>query len=137
MNDLFRTFIAIKIYPESRLLNLYEELQTTLPDEAIKWVEPENLHLTLRFLGDTATKQIEDVKEILSKTSQHFHLFQFRLKGLGYFRKNGQPNVLFAKVEEGEPLQRLFLYLDKLLTEVGFEGETREFRPHLTLARIK
>lgn len=137
MSNLFRTFIALKICPENILQNLYEELQTALSGEAIKWVAPANLHLTMKFLGDTTMEQVEEVKGVLNKIGQHFYPFPFQLKGLGYFKNGGQPKVLFSKILGLEPIQQLFYELDRSLAEVGFEIENREFKPHLTLARIK
>ena len=137
MSDLYRTFIALKIHPEPKLLDLYKEMQDTLFDEAIKWVESMNLHLTLKFLGDTSAEQIEKVKEILNNISHHFYAFQFVLKGVGYFKSNGQPRILFTSVVDSGPMQQLFSDLDISLAKAGFEREGRGFKPHLTLARIK
>ncbi|HKI90055.1 MAG TPA: RNA 2',3'-cyclic phosphodiesterase [Draconibacterium sp.] len=137
MSDVYRTFIALRIHPGNILQHLLNELQETFSTEAIKWVEKENLHLTLKFLGDTTVEQLEEIKEILKKTRKHFQPFHFQLKGLGYFKSNGQPRVLFAGIEDFESLKQLVSDLDESFAKVGFEKEKREFKPHLTLARIK
>ncbi|HKI88921.1 MAG TPA: RNA 2',3'-cyclic phosphodiesterase, partial [Draconibacterium sp.] len=137
MSELYRTFIALKIHPENKLLHIFNELRTTLAGEAIKWVGPENLHLTLNFLGDTSEMQLKMVEEILHKTANHFHPLQFQLRGLGYFKTNGQPRVLFAGIHNFELLQQLASDLGNSLSEIGFEEEKRGFKPHLTIARIK
>lgn len=137
MSNAYRTFIALKIYPEDKLAGLFNALKSELSGEALKWVEPDNLHLTLKFLGDTNAEQVEEVKEILFQTASQFSGFQFQLKGLGYFKSNGQPRVLFAKIENFESLKQLVDSLQESLEEIGFEKDERAFKPHLTLARIK
>jgi len=137
MSDSYRTFIALKVHPEEELMHLFRDLQAELSGEAIKWVEPDNLHLTLKFLGDTTAEQVDEVKEILLQTVSQFSAFRFQLKGLGYFKSNGQPRVLFTDIENFEPLKQLVNALQVPLKEIGFEKEKRAFKPHLTLARIK
>ena len=67
MSDSLRTFIAVKIEPQAELIELIEHLKKIFEKEKIKWVEENNLHLTLKFLGDTSPTQVEEVKNILLK----------------------------------------------------------------------
>mgnify|MGYP006305370679 CR=1 FL=1 len=97
----------------------------------------DQFHLTLKFLGVTPPEKISEVKKALRRVGEHFPAFDFDLKGIGYFKKNKQPRVLFAKIERDEMLKQLAEEIDFLLSELGFEPETRTFKPHLTLARIK
>lgn len=137
MPELIRTFIAVKIEPQPLLLQLLTHLKEIFDHEKIKWVEKDNLHLTLKFLGDTSPVQVEQVKTILEETCQNFSSFQFDLKGVGFFKRNRQPKVLFVKIEKNEILKQLTAEIDAKLSELGFEKEQREFNPHLTLGRIK
>ena len=137
MPDLIRTFIAVKIEPEPDLLQLIKHFRKTLENEKIKWANENNLHLTLKFLGDTSPVQVERVKSILEETADNFSSFRFDLKGVGFFKRNRQPRVLFVNIEKNIILKQLAAEIDAKLSELGFEKEKREFNPHLTLGRIK
>jgi 2'-5' RNA ligase len=137
MTDWLRTFIAIDINPSPLLIQILNELQNKLSAEPVKWVNPGNLHLTLKFLGDTLPSQVDEVGEELNQVSKLFSSFSFDLEGLGFFKNKGIPRVLYAAIKEGEVLQQLAVEIDSRLAIIGFEPETRPFNPHLTLARIK
>lgn len=137
MEKLLRTFIAVKINPENELLDQLAALKEDLGDEAIKWVEENNLHLTLRFFGDTTADQVAKIKSILDDVAQNHGSFKIELKGLGFFKRNRQPQVLFAKIVDVEKLRLLAGEIEDRIGEAGLEKETRKFKAHLTLARIK
>lgn len=137
MPESIRTFIAVKIEPQPALIKLLGHLKKTFDHEKIKWVEKNNLHLTLKFLGDTSPVQVEQVKTVLRETADNFSAFQFDLTGVGFFKKNRQPKVLFVNIEKHEILKQLAAEIDVKLSVLGFEKEQREFSPHLTLGRIK
>jgi 2'-5' RNA ligase len=75
-----RTFIAIKITPEKKLLDVFSTLKQSLAGELINWVAGNNLHLTLRFLGETSQVQVTEIVKLLESISEHFQPFQFELK---------------------------------------------------------
>ncbi len=137
MNKTIRTFIAIKVNPEPKMVELFQELKSKLADEAIRWVELNNLHLTLRFLGDTTSVQVQEVSRMLDEISNEFQSFKFNLTGIGYFKNKGQPRVLFVNIENDEALKLEAQQIENRVQQLGFEREDREFQPHLTLARIK
>ncbi len=137
MNDLLRTFIAVKIAPEKKLQEMFIYLKESLRDEQIKWVNENNLHLTLKFLGETSVRQTEEIKAKLELISRDFQTFPLILKGLGFFKSKRQPKVLFAQIENANQLKAIALAIDESLLELGFEPEKRKFSPHLTLARIR
>lgn len=114
-----------------------KDLKNKIPDEPVKWVSPNILHLTLKFLGDTLPSQVDEIGEELNQVSKMFSSFSFQLEGLGFFKNKGMPRVLFVNIKEGEVLQHLAAEIDNRLSKLGFETETRQFNPHLTLARIK
>lgn len=137
MTDLLRTFVAVKVEPSPVLIHIMKNLQMALRGEQVKWVEPNNLHLTLKFLGDTLPSQVDEIGEELNQVSKMFSSFSFELEGLGFFKNKGMPRVLFANITEGEILQQLAAEIETRMLKLGFEPENRPFKPHLTLARIK
>jgi len=137
MTDFLRTFVAVKVEPSPVLQETMKDLKQKLAGEQVKWGEPNNLHLTLKFLGDTLPSQVDEIGEELNQAAKMFSAFTFRLEGLGFFKNRGMPRVLFVPVNEGEILQQLAAEIDNRLTTLGFQAERRPFKPHLTLARIK
>ncbi|NCB09831.1 MAG: RNA 2',3'-cyclic phosphodiesterase, partial [Bacteroidia bacterium] len=135
--EYLRTFVAIKIQPEKMLVQLFSRLPKEFFAENIRWADPAQLHLTLKFLGETSPVQAEQTKLILETVAAQFAPFQFTLSGLGYFKNQGQPKVLYAGIDDSGILQKLAQETDHQLAGAGFEKETRGFHPHLTLGRIK
>lgn len=137
MKETIRTFIAIKINPEYKLLTLLGQLKRKLEGESIKWVEPDNMHLTLRFIGETTFDQVKKISELLENVSKMHHAFDFKLGKPGYFKSGKQPRVIFLNIENDTILKKIVTSIEDGLVELGFEREQREFKPHLTLGRIK
>jgi len=137
MTNTYRTFIAIKIQPRPKLIALIDHLKKKLEGEKIKWVETSNLHLTLKFLGDTRTDEIENVKLCLQRVSAENAKLQFDLAGLGCFKNKGNPRVLFSGIRNAVNLKKLAASIETEIANYGFEREIRNFKPHLTLGRIK
>ncbi len=132
-----RTFIALKIKLNDRLSRVVEQLKKELWREQIRWVDEQNLHLTLKFLGDTSPQQIEKVKEVLAELTGKYDPFSFRLGQIGYFKHGGTPSVLFLRISESETMNALAGLINVKLEDLGFEVEPKAFKPHLTVARIK
>lgn len=137
MTSSLRTFIAVKIVPGPSLVRLVSHLKQSLHEESVKWAEGNNLHLTLKFLGNTSSRDTEKIKAILNTICSSSPPFQFVLEGVGYFRKNRQPRIIFLNIKKEEALKKLTAGIERQLSPLGFEEETRPFRPHLTLGRIK
>lgn len=132
-----RTFIAVKVAPSAMLTEVMNKLRSELKGEEINWVDPDKLHITLFFLGDTAEDEIVDVKDMLSDISNDFASFTFSLNSLGMFPHRENPRVIWAGVDESDELDWLQGMISDELEYMGFESDNREFRPHLTLGRIK
>ena len=132
-----RTFIAIKIIPEKKLLDIFSTLRKSLEGEAISWVDTKNLHLTLRFLGETSDDYVLKIKRLLDNISLNYHRFQFNLKGVGFFKGKNQPRVLFLSVENDLLLKQLIAEIEEMVVSTGISREEKSFNPHLTLGRIK
>jgi 2'-5' RNA ligase len=137
MKKTLRTFIAVKIQPKPKLITLIDDLKKEFSGEKIKWVEASKLHLTLKFLGDTTNDQVEIVKRCLKSVSEEHKEFQFDIAGLGFFKNKGIPRVLYARIINSDELITLAGSVENKLEKVGFKKELRNFKPHLTLGRIK
>jgi 2'-5' RNA ligase len=130
-----RIFIAIKIESSASLLKILEEIKTCLNREKIKWVNPDNLHLTLTFLGDTEEILISKIKAALDniKSGQ----FSLELNSLGVFKNINSPAVLWVGIMNNKIMTDIKNAIDLQLSKVGLSLEARVFKPHLTIARIK
>jgi 2'-5' RNA ligase len=132
-----RTFIAIKIHPGEKMRMILDYFKQTLSGEKIKWVSPEIMHITIAFLGDTEEKIIPSISEKINRISQDFSPFELMFRSTGVFKNMRDPRVIWIGTEINPLLQNLKMRIDDELSEYGFEKESREFRPHLTLGRIK
>lgn len=103
----------------------------------IKWVDPPNLHLTLKFLGDTREDRVDLVDDVLYSTVSHFEQMKVTLSGAGGFPNLKNPRVIWIGLKGADGSILLAQSIDKKLGTLGFETDTRPFRPHLTLGRIK
>jgi len=134
-----RVFIAINL-PEDVKKNfdpIVEELKKLNPDYGIKWVEPENLHLTLHFFGDLNEKQITLVEGGIEEISKRIESFKLNIGTSGCFPNEREPRVFFAAVEDTEILHDLIGKLEVMLENLGYKVDTRPWQGHLTLGRIK
>lgn len=131
-----RTFIAVNLPDEIK--KKVAEVTASLKkiDSGIKWVEPQNLHLTLKFLGWVEDKRLPEVVEITGKVSSPS--FKLKLAGMGSFPEGKSPRVLWVDIIEGAAeLKALADHLEEDFSAAGFRAEKREFSPHLTIGRIK
>ena len=131
-----RLFVAIEIPDDIRAVFgvLIKELRIVQPQA--KWVRPENLHLTLKFLGNTEPEKLQAVQTALSSihSEQSVHL-EFR--GLGFFPNEKKPRVFWAGLQVSSNLAELAARIDKAMHGLDFPLERRPFVPHLTLARFE
>lgn len=132
-----RTFIALDI-PD----NIKEKIFIYFDKERekwreMKWVEKENLHITLKFLGEVEEEKIPLISKILDDVSKRFESFNLKLDKVGFFPSLKSPRVLWVGVYPEENVKKLFDFLEKELEKLGFERERREFHPHITVARFK
>ena len=132
-----RTFIAININPDNRLKQLIKELKAALSVSRIKWVETENLHITLAFLGDTDEYKIGAVRDILRSTCSSFNSFPLELRDIGLFRSLKDPRVIWLGVCPSKELADLREAICIELFESSIYNDSRPFRPHLTIGRPK
>jgi 2'-5' RNA ligase len=132
-----RIFIAVKVEPEAELLSMISTVKALLRVENIKWVDPANIHITLAFLGDTEEKKIKILANMLKERITGFQGFSFVLAGAGVFKNYRDPRVIWIGIKSHEMLSGLYDKIADGLNENGFGIEERQFRPHLTIGRIK
>ena len=133
----FRGFIAIPSPGPllSRLKNLQQDLKRLELDA--KWVEPEQIHLTAKFLGQTPASILEPIKASLDKIAKEHPVFSFPIDHFGVFPNAREPHILWVGGETPAELKRLAASLEDAMHESGFAKEKRDFRAHLTLARLR
>jgi 2'-5' RNA ligase len=138
MAEIFRAFIAIDL-PATVRLYLNEVQEVLKPYELpVKWVRPQNIHLTLKFLGDTATDQTAGIVAAMTSAVKDCPSVSLKAKDIGVFPDLKRPRVVWAGVDgQLEILQNLQRTLDNHLAERGFAKDPRIFRAHLTLGRAK
>lgn len=133
-----RSFIAIEIDENARRRLGAVRGAGILEGGGVRWVRPESLHLTLKFLGEIAPSAVPLVTEAMEEASQDVGPFYLELKGLGFFPDARRPRVFWAGIRDrGGGMARLHARLEEALGRRGFPMDTRPFHPHLTLARIK
>jgi 2'-5' RNA ligase len=135
-----RTFIAVELDDELRMnLGLLQDLlRGQVPRRAVRWVRPEGIHLTLKFLGDTPAAIVGDVKLALARAAATVPPFQITMGGLGCFPSAHRPRVVWVGLQEATgALIRLRDAVEAEVSPLGFPTERRPFRPHLTLGRVQ
>jgi 2'-5' RNA ligase len=132
-----RIFIAIKVEPDEILMKMISAFKSGLSGENIKWTSPDNIHITLVFLGDTEEKQIRIISDILKEGCEGFRKFELMIRGTGVFKSINDPSVIWAGIEPSERFIKLYELIMSGLKTTGVLQEERPFKPHLTLGRIK
>lgn len=125
-----RLFIALPI-PSSAKKRLGELHQ---PIEGVRWQQEGQIHLTLKFLGETDPERAQDLKNDLQNITMP--AFDISIQGFGYFSQDKQPRVLWADIKKSAPLKNLQKAVELKCQELGFKAESRAFKPHITIARI-
>lgn len=137
MSDSIRSFLAFDIENDT-VLNRFSTAQKKLVQTGadVKLVEPQNIHITIRFLGNitiaTAEKIFQEMKQV------QFSPFNVEIKGIGAFPKPSYPRVIWAGITIGaDQLKKVFSELEPRLQSIGFTPDSRGFSPHLTIARVR
>ncbi len=134
-----RSFIAINLPTElkKKLGEIILKLKKINPDYAIKWVEPENLHLTLHFFGNLNDKQIAQVEEGIEEVAKHNASFQMSTGDFGCFPNEKTPRVIFIETKDTKAVRTLVGQLEVMLQNLGYKVDTKPWQAHITLGRIK
>ena len=134
-----RAFLAIEPPKEvlRNILDIQNRLRRLLAMD-IRWVKPEGMHLTLKFLGDVPGKDAPDISSAAGKTASAVGPLAFSVSGLGVFPDNRRPRVVYLELQgDTDKLASLQKNLEGILAGIGFPEEQRPFRAHLTLGRVR
>jgi 2'-5' RNA ligase len=134
-----RTFIAIELSTEARatLAGLQDRLKSVVPPKSVRWTAPENIHLTLHFLGNMSATEVAKVTVLLQNELGAYRPFTLRLEGLGCFPNTRQPRIVWVGVlGETEPLVALQRELGRRLSMIDYVPDSRPYAPHLTIGRV-
>ncbi len=132
-----RCFIAVSL--PAPLRNAVGEIIGKLRDTGadIKWVPEENLHLTLKFLGETEEELVEEIKNALIDKLSHYPPFYIKIGGVGYFPGGRNPRVIWVGIEDPGVLEDIYKDIDYAAAKFGYPMEKRPFSPHLTIGRVR
>ena len=134
-----RAFVAVLISPAAKtaLRNVVGLLKVDAPG-GVRWIDPEGIHLTLKFLGNVGPARVPEIAAAMRGGAQGAPLFRLHLSGLGMFPNEKRPRVLWAGVQgDLDSLQELQGRIEDGLAGLGFPREGRPFRAHLTLGRVR
>lgn len=137
MSRTIRSFFAFDI-EDNRIMRRISEVQGILANSGadLKLVSPQNIHLTIRFLGDIPMSIVDEIYEEMKNIQ--FSPFQIEIRGLGAFPKLNYPRVIWAGIKKGSNvLENIFSQLEYRLRGLGFKKDKKGFSPHLTIARVR
>jgi 2'-5' RNA ligase len=140
MKQTVRTFVAIEISEPVRraAAKLIETLGTAAAD--VKWVDPQNLHLTVKFLGDVSLKETARICQAVQKAAAEVEPFELALGGVGAFPKIERPRTIWigGHCEAGgtDTMSLLHEKIEQRLAKLGFRKDSRRFQAHLTIGRV-
>ena len=137
--EQIRSFIAIELPQEIKVeLARARDMLRPHGHPGVKWVEPESIHLTLKFLGDIPSGRVPEIEGAVKEAARGVGAFHLEVGGLGVFPSTQRPRVAWVAVTgEVERLAGLQKGIDSVLLPLGFPRESRPFTPHLTLARVR
>ena len=133
-----RLFFALEIPSETRknAVSLVESFN--IPQSQVRWVRGENLHITLKFLGDVADDQVPAISDAARGVAQKFEPIDIEVAGMGLFPNHEKPQIVWLGAEgETDTLASLEAALSKALEPLGFPADERRYTPHITIGRVK
>lgn len=131
----FRAFISADLVREQRIEDYITELKTA--DPTLKVVDPSQIHITLKFLGDTEESVVPKIREAMVRAAEGIPPFDLKVQGSSAFPSKSRIRVIWVGLNDSLPLGTMAGRLDESLSALGFEREKRPFAPHLTVARTK
>jgi 2'-5' RNA ligase len=138
--ERWRVFCAVELPPEvrERAASHGALMREQFPGVRAGWPRAENLHLTLKFIGEIAPARVEELSQAAERAVKATQPFNLEIEGAGAFPTRGSPRVLWLGINDSSGnLARLQARLEDECAASGFKREERPFRPHLTLARIR
>ena len=138
--EQWRVFVAIELPTDvrKRLIEHITRLRNSMTEVRASWSREENLHLTLKFLGDIPVTRVAMLSDAVQRAARAVDEFELIIGGCGTFPSHGPPRVLWVGIEDSSgKLSQLHKALEDQCATVGFDPEQRPFHPHLTLARLR
>ena len=138
MNHL-RVFIALDLPKpiQDSIEQQTARLRQSLGNGLIRWVPANNMHLTLKFIGDIAASHVDFIKQMLTQTADSHQSFDLQISGIGSFPNSKRARVLWVGIHAPAGLASLQKNIETGAARLGYEKEARPFSPHLTLGRVR
>ncbi len=139
MAELIRSFIAIELPAavKQELTTLEDVLKKRYP-QVVRWVDPQNIHVTLKFLGDADSDRIDEINMAIDEATQGMSPFHLELKDLGVFPNLNRVNIIWVDAKgDVDKLTYLQKQIESNMEQLGFARENRDFTPHLTIGRVR
>jgi 2'-5' RNA ligase len=133
--SVFRGFIAIDVKATEFILKFLQEINNLNAD--IKTVEPQNIHITIKFLGDVQQDKIDEIEQIIKDSVTNTDPFTITFKDTGVFPNKNYIRVVWIGIHKSDKLKAIAGNIDESLSKLGFKKEKREFSAHLTIGRVK
>ncbi|HEY60986.1 MAG TPA: RNA 2',3'-cyclic phosphodiesterase [Anaerolineae bacterium] len=136
--DTIRSFFAIDLSLD--LINEFKMIIHEIDNNSppiIKWVDRKNQHLTLKFIGNLKSVDIEPIRDLLNKEIANISKFSITIARLGVFPSTSRPRVIWIGIEESLDLLKVYLGIEYAITAMGYPKEKRHFSPHITLGRVR
>jgi len=136
---LLRTFIAADIPPSIKesIQVQVDNLRKFIVDSSVRWVPVKNIHLTLKFLGDTSPSNVDLLKQALRAQADSYTGMDITISGLGSFPSSKRARVLLFRIQAPAALEALQRGIDSSCAKIGYRSEVRPFSPHLTIGRVR
>ena len=135
---VIRAFIALDLSSEisQRLDQISSDLKKRMPPNGVRWVPAKNIHLTLKFLGDVSTANLESLQKMIQVESEKVPPFDISVGSVGAFPNVRRPRVVWVGVTALQALPALQHNIETSANRLGYPPEDRPFSPHLTLGRV-
>ena len=137
--SLLRAFIAVEI-PSPLQLKIQEStaaLRSTLGTDLVRWVPRQNVHLTLKFLGDVSPSNLDMIKQMLTAEAAQHSCFEMQTEGIGSFPNPRRPRVIWIGLQAPPALESLQRGIESASARLGYATDEKGFSPHLTIGRVK
>ncbi len=136
-SNMKRIFAAIKIKPTDNFIDVFDHFNFTLRNEKIKWVNIENIHITLKFFGETPESKITEISNIFHEIAENHDKFILNIKKAGVFGSNYDPKVIWFGIDDSLKLRTIVSNITENLKTINYLPDRQNFVPHLTIGRIK
>jgi 2'-5' RNA ligase len=136
---LLRAFIAIELpsHVQDAIEKQTAHLRQVVGNDLIRWIPAQNMHLTLKFLGDIASSHVDFLKQLLTREATQQSQFDLQIGGLGAYPTSRRPRVLWVGLHAPAALASLQKSIEVGTTRLGYEHEVNAFSPHLTIGRVR